>query len=272
MDSDAMDVCVGPNNKDPDGTRRRCGQKHFTRLHMQLHSTARLAVIENQDTLDYQFYLKMKSQDGFPSNPAPSVTRGRSGFCDNLVTVATVIGILGCGAYLLLPECVLLANCAPIAATANSVAGWTLSSAMVPFVAAGPPPAVTIVATLYAPPAPPHASARSSSGTTLLPSLRSTLCPLPPVSTLWLCRPCLLPPVANDACPSSTSSFSSWCRPSFSCSGRDSGVSSGLHGLLGCATHDERLICAWQGYASLRCAVRLRAREATASFPHRWLF
>ena len=113
MDSDAMDVCVGPNNKDPDGTRRRCGQKHFTRLHMQLHSTARLAVIENQDTLDYQFYLKMKSQDGFPSNPAPSVTRGRSGFCDNLVTVATVIGILGCGAYLLLPECVLLTNCAP---------------------------------------------------------------------------------------------------------------------------------------------------------------
>lgn len=157
MDSDAMDVCVGPNNKDPrcrkiienpDGTRRRCGQKHFTRQHRELHPTARLAVIENQDALDYQFYLEMKSQDGFPSYPAPSATRGWSEFCDNLVTVATVVGVLGCGAYLLLPECVLLANCAPVAATANSVVGWTVSSAMVPFVAAGPPPAVAVVATL----------------------------------------------------------------------------------------------------------------------------
>jgi hypothetical protein len=69
MDSDAMDVCVGPNNKDPrcrkmienpNGTRRRCGQKHFTRQHKELHPTACLAVIENQDALDCQLHLEMK--------------------------------------------------------------------------------------------------------------------------------------------------------------------------------------------------------------------
>ena len=42
MDTDAMDICVGTNNKDPrcrkvihypDGTRGRCGLQHFTRQH-----------------------------------------------------------------------------------------------------------------------------------------------------------------------------------------------------------------------------------------------
>ena len=62
MDGDQMDVCVGPNKKDPrcrkitenaDGIRSRCGTNHFTRLHAGLHPTARLTVIKNQDALVY---------------------------------------------------------------------------------------------------------------------------------------------------------------------------------------------------------------------------
>ena len=85
MSGDDKDICVGPNNKDPccrkiienaDGTRRRCGEKHFTRKHSDVHPTAQLAALEDQDALDYEFYLQMKSSQDTTAHPPPLVAGG----------------------------------------------------------------------------------------------------------------------------------------------------------------------------------------------------